>query len=381
MPKIKKMKVGVFVQCFNEEWMLPWFVRFYRTMFRDCTICVMDNESTDRTHEVAKELGCMVHVYSTGGTLDENGRPKLKELAREMMPKMDWLVIVDTDEFLLLSDRQLQEEYDAGTTIIRSNGVSMVCMSPHETPVDVDVYAINTGYPDINYSKAACYRPDKVSAMNYKNGCHNAKPEGFIKLSKNVYNLYHFHYLGVEFLHKRYRVNDARNNTRGQFARHYSKTYEAIEDTFVSLEPQVSFVLPLHEHIPLTLTGIRKPVRLVSVFKDLFTYNETDVYDAMERKSGVEGLSAKRAAASSLYFTRIHKTRELQILELDTIRELGQANTTFKIQDDMVLLAETVLPEKDLAALLELPPTVRLIASKLVHTPDACRQLQKYYVF
>ena len=54
--------------CYN---LLPYTVRFFRTRFPPGTvrITVYDNESTDRTRELALKLGCEVREWKTGRSL------------------------------------------------------------------------------------------------------------------------------------------------------------------------------------------------------------------------------------------------------------------------------------------------------------------------
>jgi glycosyltransferase involved in cell wall biosynthesis len=46
----------VFTITYNEELMLPYFVNHYRSRFTNCKIVVYDNESIDKTVDIAERL-------------------------------------------------------------------------------------------------------------------------------------------------------------------------------------------------------------------------------------------------------------------------------------------------------------------------------------
>ena len=243
------MKVGVFVQCYNEINVLPWFIRYYRSMIPDVTICVMDNESTDGTGAYAASQGCIVHSFSTNNTLDDFGRLILKERARVLLPDVDWIISVDTDEFLIVSAQQLEEELRAGTSLLKVKGYTMVGESKAEDLHDLDFFAIDRGYPDAGYNKPCCYNPRLISRMNYSAGCHTARPVGDVVESSGTYDLYHYHMLGLPFLVMRYRVNHSRNIGNGCNAQHYTSDAEEVARKHANAVAHNNAYKPMAERI------------------------------------------------------------------------------------------------------------------------------------
>src|SRR5215831_1470658 len=61
------MKIAVLVPCFNEDVTVAQVVRDFKTALPEAEIVVFDNNSTDRTAELAREAGAIVHVERRQG--------------------------------------------------------------------------------------------------------------------------------------------------------------------------------------------------------------------------------------------------------------------------------------------------------------------------
>ena len=256
-PRAATMRVGIFVQCYNERLMLPWFVRYYRTMLPGCAIHVMDNESDDGTPELARSLGCTVATFSTKGKLDDIGRLRLKERARSYLPDMDWIINVDTDEFVVVNESDLRHERESGTTLLQTFGMNMVAKSESPELSDLDLFALALGTHDPMYSKPAVYSPSHITEMNYDVGCHSAKPLGSVILSTRRYPLYHLHFLGAPYLQKRYRVMNARNDAQNRVFGHQYRWKDAeIENAVNRLYSMSSKTEPLNVFLNAPVTAI-----------------------------------------------------------------------------------------------------------------------------
>ena len=60
-------KIAVLIPCYNEEKTVEKVVRDFSEALPDAVIYVYDNNSTDRTAEIAKEAGAVVrHEYMQG---------------------------------------------------------------------------------------------------------------------------------------------------------------------------------------------------------------------------------------------------------------------------------------------------------------------------
>ena len=55
-------RVAILVPCRNEETTVADVIKGFRAAISDCTVYVYDNNSTDRTAEVASEAGAIVRA-------------------------------------------------------------------------------------------------------------------------------------------------------------------------------------------------------------------------------------------------------------------------------------------------------------------------------
>src|SRR5579885_430121 len=121
------MTISVFVMAYKEEIILPHMIKHYRDRFPSCKITVFDNQSTDKTAEIARANNCEVIEYNTNNQVDDG---KLRNLKNNCWKSAttDWCCVIDADEFLDINEEQLAKEDAAGTTIIRSEAYNMVNM-------------------------------------------------------------------------------------------------------------------------------------------------------------------------------------------------------------------------------------------------------------
>lgn len=60
------MKTAVLVPCYNEELTIAKVIRDFKRELPDADIYVYDNNSTDRTYEIARENGAIVKRTTPG---------------------------------------------------------------------------------------------------------------------------------------------------------------------------------------------------------------------------------------------------------------------------------------------------------------------------
>ena len=201
------MSVTVYTISYNEELMLPFFIKHYRTMFPECHIVVYDNQSTDRTAEIAKESNCEVIQYDTDNKISDTKYLEIKNNCWKNS-KTDWNIVCDVDELGFLTEEQLEYESSLGTSVIKFTGWDMVNMSddPADTHVDILQYGEKSPY----YNKSIVFNKSKISEINFGPGCHWEFPVGIIAYSLNQYNLYHYRYIGEDYTVNRYRIFNSR---------------------------------------------------------------------------------------------------------------------------------------------------------------------------
>jgi hypothetical protein len=156
----------------------------------------MDNYSTDDTAKIALSYGRVeVRKFGNPNFLDNEILMQSKNNCWKSGIgdwDVDWVQIVDADEILQITRRDLQAELEAGTTIIRTRGYSMHSRILPER----HWYDIKMGKPDDNYSKLACFNPNAITGINYNHGAHKADPKGEVKFSNDTYSLLHYKFVG-----------------------------------------------------------------------------------------------------------------------------------------------------------------------------------------
>ena len=67
MPKTASLKIAVLLPCYNEEAAIGATVAGFKAALPDATIYVYDNNSRDRTREVAAKAGAVVRTERQQG--------------------------------------------------------------------------------------------------------------------------------------------------------------------------------------------------------------------------------------------------------------------------------------------------------------------------
>lgn len=190
---------------YNEEVMLPQFIKHYRTRFPGCRIVVYNNMSDDRTKDIAFEFGCEVIDYDTGGKLSDIKYLEIKNNCWKDATT-DWVWVGDVDEHCLFTQADLINEDAAGANILRFEGYNMVAMRP-----TLDVTQIEYGVRAPSYDKSYCFNRIQIDSVNYNPGAHTCKPITVmgayeVKYSEQKYKCLHYKYLNLEFMIKRHAI-------------------------------------------------------------------------------------------------------------------------------------------------------------------------------
>ena len=220
------MNISIFVICYNEEIILQKFINHYRERFPNCEITIYDNMSTDNSRQIAIENSCKIIDYNSNNEIRDDLYLKIKNNCWKQS-EIDWVLIVDADEFLDINQEQLQKE---DCSIILSKGYNMVNLED-----DLIFENIKFGIRAKQYDKYYLFNKSKIKEINYEAGCHSANPEGEIKFSKNVYNLLHYTMLSEQYLIDRYRRNYERLssiNKKYGWGIQYTENEKIIKDRF-----------------------------------------------------------------------------------------------------------------------------------------------------
>lgn len=236
-------QLTVYVITYNEEFMLPFFIRQYRSRFSDCHIVVCDNYSTDATVHIAKDHNCAVCYYDSNNELRDDYFLEIKnKIWKEPLQicnyadhvcQTKWCLVVDCDEILDITPSILVKDIN----IIKATGYNMF----GENHRDLD--RIKYGTFSQKYCKTCCWQPSEITAINYSPGAHHAFPKGNLKYNTFPVNLYHYHYIGIEYLTAKYASMTARlsdeNKKRdwsGHYARPFIEQYNQIKQNKIKLK-------------------------------------------------------------------------------------------------------------------------------------------------
>lgn len=129
----KNFTLTVATMARNEEKIMPYFIRHYADIVDQ--IVIIDNDSTDKTEEIAKnlckDLGVKLHYLKlkTGGFNDAMKLSIFKSIQQGEIVPSDWYIIVDTDELIHDKSGDLKETlykcYEDGYLYLKPTGYQM----------------------------------------------------------------------------------------------------------------------------------------------------------------------------------------------------------------------------------------------------------------
>jgi len=239
--------VSVFLTCYNEERIIDFTINYYKRQFPNCIITICDNESTDRSVEIAKKLGCNIHTFSTDGIYNED---KLVELRNTLYKdaKTRWVIVCDMDEILTANQKDILDEQEKGVTILKTKGYDVIGKSKKNNISNIksELNSLTRGEYKADMSKSVCFDRTKI-IINFGPGSHDAKPTGDIKYSEKEYMLYHYKKLGLEYYkytHKRVYNRSAKSRNKG-FGVHYTNNQNRISTAHNETKLKIENIPPL----------------------------------------------------------------------------------------------------------------------------------------
>lgn len=201
-------KIALYTFCYNEAFMLPFFMRHYRPIVD--TLIVYDNESNDGSSRLAKRLGAdVVRTYKTGNEIRDDVQRDMRNTCWHELKgkKYDWVMIPDVDEFLWHRKKPLRDHLMRctvrGATICVPQGFQMV---GDDLPKKGDnlLISISRGVPSLPYSKPIIFKPDAIEYMNFPCGTHGARPTGKVVLATSSdLCLLHYHWMSLKWASRR----------------------------------------------------------------------------------------------------------------------------------------------------------------------------------
>lgn len=235
--------IYIILLCFNESVILPLTIAHYRARFPSCEFIIYDNESTDQSVMIAKELGCRVISWSSNQINDESLKIKIRNHCWRHITE-GWIIMADMDEWIYITEEELKQEEEHGTTILSIEGMEMVGESNTLDLSDIYLSHISRYVPFVDESKNLCFFRSKISSMNFGPGSHTCTPIGTVVFSTTFYQLRHMCKLGLPFLldkmKKRYQ-RSALNRSNGWSIHYITDEKKITEDYNKLLLESISF--------------------------------------------------------------------------------------------------------------------------------------------
>ena len=222
------MRVWAYIFTWNDEILVKYGCMNYAYAEK---IIIYDNESTDRTVEVAKSFpNVEVRSYSTDKQCNDVTMINIiNHCWKEAKGKgIDWVIVAYLDEFLWHPDmlKKLQTLSEQNYTAIRGFNYWMRSniMPTEDKPLTELVKTGTRGAGD-GFDKYTAFRPDYFFEMNWTEGMHRAQPQPDGLPLKTYHaddlKILHYKYLGRERCRARVRLSRARlsqDNIRGGFS-------------------------------------------------------------------------------------------------------------------------------------------------------------------
>jgi len=227
------MNINIFLLCFNESALLPHTVKHYKKYLPSCKITIYDNESTDNSVEIAKSLGCEVISWNSNNIHDEFLQISLRNKIWKNCTD-GWIIMADMDEFVCVTEEDLEKEMNEGVTILNIVGYDMIGESETIDLSDIDLQEIKKYVLNHLESKKLCFLREAITDMNYGPGSHACDPQGKIVYSSNIYINKHMNTLGLPFLinklTERYKRNEKMREIGWNI--HYTEDKSKIEEIY-----------------------------------------------------------------------------------------------------------------------------------------------------
>jgi len=228
--------IYIILLSFNESVLLPLTIAHYRARFPSCEFIIYDNESTDDSVTIAKELGCHVVSWSSNKINDEALKIKIRNHCWRHI-KEGWIIMADMDEWIYITEEELREEEAQGTTILSIEGMEMVGESKTLDLSDIYLSHIARYIPFKDESKNLCFFRSKISSMNFGPGSHKCMPIGTVVFSTTFYQLRHMCNVGLPFLLHKMKQRYARSalNRAHGMSIHYTTDENKIKEKYNKL--------------------------------------------------------------------------------------------------------------------------------------------------
>jgi len=248
------MKFHVYAINWNEENILRSFFKHY---YQAEHIYILDNNSSDRSVEIAQSYSATIIPFDTNNTLDDSMHAVLKNtIWKRSRGIVDYVIVQDLDEFLFFPKfpnnimAGLINLKENGITISKSQGYNMYCTDEEYdtfTKYEQSITSFITNgciYPHHTlYDKCLVFDPNKIDETNFTVGSHSCSPTGEVKFDTTRTLLLHYKYMGKNNQINRYKVVRDRigvKNRERNYGAQYYKTDNEIQSYISDLYDKYS---------------------------------------------------------------------------------------------------------------------------------------------
>lgn len=207
------MNMNIYVLCYNEEVLIEQMILHYKKYLPNCKITIYDNESTDNSVQIAKSYNCNVISWNSNNEINDYKYLEIKNNCWKSLPDNEWVLLIDMDEWLCITEEELQYEDTNGTTILNIQGYNVVGESNDIELKDIDLHNLNKACKNAAESKKLCFKKGPIKEINYELGCHNSHPIGLLNYSKKIYINKHMEFLGLPYVINKYKNRHTRVGT------------------------------------------------------------------------------------------------------------------------------------------------------------------------
>ena len=219
--------VHLFTICYNEQVLLPYFLRHYGCFVEE--MYFFDNYSTDRSAEIINNHeNTHLIQFDSGNQLRDDLYVELKNNCwKQSRGKADFVIVCDIDELLYhinMKEFLVRIKKD-GYTAALPIGYNMVGQN---LPISCgQIYQeISKGVRTHWSDKLALFNPNMIQEIDFATGCHECSPRGVVKVlqSDPGFKLLHYHYIDLQYIIERHkicaeRLSDA--NKKNKWGFHY----------------------------------------------------------------------------------------------------------------------------------------------------------------
>jgi glycosyltransferase involved in cell wall biosynthesis len=228
------MNIEVYTICYNEEFMLPFFLKHYANIDGVSKIVIYDNYSTDNTIKIAKAFTkCQVEIiyYDSNNQLNDEIYLNIKNDCWKKS-QADWVIVCDVDELLYITNSESLLQIEP--IIFKTVGYQMISenLPSHN---DLITNQIQYGVQDDFYSKCVMFKPN-INEINFTPGCHKCFPSH--EIINSGFLLLHYKYISLDYVVDNYRLRLQRLskvNIDKNYATHYLMTTDDIKKEFNTL--------------------------------------------------------------------------------------------------------------------------------------------------